>query len=550
MASIFKRKNSNSWHYSISFNGRHYQGSTKTTDKKTAQQIADAIQTDLARDEHKLPVRNKSVANFATAWNSYIKNINVSPKTREVRITAGNHFLPYFQSKDVNDITIQNVENYQLQRKLEILKMPKNLNKRENEISFRSANIEVGTLSNFFNYCIKNGYIEKNPATGIKKLNELSRLKTLSSEEINRLLSGATNKLTRDIMTFLIYTGCRKGEALNLKWEDVDMQNDIIAIKGTKTKLDRYIPISDALRGHLGGIDRNQDSLYVFEYKGRKLTDFKRSFGTACRNAGIKDLTKHDLRHVFGSKMVQGGTSLYITGELLGHRTTQMTKRYSHLVPDTLKKAVNDVFKGYGLSEPAVKITKNTFVIADTHFGDSEKEKFLIDNWNSAVGKNDDVLHLGDFISEGKSAVVEENIKKYAGLLNGRIFLIRGNHDSAPAETYEKAGIKVINEYPGGHAAAVSASIGGIKILFSHYPVKNIDAALSDDTDIFEEATDYLSGIFDEKRFDINIHGHVHRKLGSFENLINVSPENTDYKPVRVKDVLKRFLENRNAVKP
>ena len=42
--------------------------------------------------------------------------------------------------------------------------------------------------------------------------------------------------------------------------------------------------------------------------------------------------------------MVMNGTSLYITGELLGHRTTQMTKRHSHLVPDTLKKAVDDVW--------------------------------------------------------------------------------------------------------------------------------------------------------------------------------------------------------------
>ena len=39
--------------------------------------------------------------------------------------------------------------------------------------------------------------------------------------------------------------------------------------------------------------------------------------------------------------MVMNGTSLYITGELLGHKTTQMTKRYSHLVPSTLRKAVN-----------------------------------------------------------------------------------------------------------------------------------------------------------------------------------------------------------------
>jgi len=82
----------------------------------------------------------------------------------------------------------------------------------------------------------------------------------------------------------------------------------------------------------------------VFNNEGKKIVDFKHSFKTACRNAGLNDLRIHDLRHVFASKMVMGGTSLYITSELLGHRTTQMTKRYSHLVPETLKKAVDDVW--------------------------------------------------------------------------------------------------------------------------------------------------------------------------------------------------------------
>ena len=268
------------------------------------------------------------------------------------------HFLPVFNNSDIKNISVADLEKYQLIRKLEVLSMPKNTGKREQDISFRLINIEIATLYNFFVFCIKKGYLDKNPYVGIKKLNELSRLKTLSDQDINKLIAGATNKLTKDLITFLIYTGCRKGEALNLKWDDVDLQNDIIAIKGTKTKYDRYVPISKPLKELLGGIEKEKvvsdnlstakkqkDScLYVFNRIGAKIGDFKRSFHTACRNAGLKDLRIHDLRHVFASKMVMNGTSLFITGELLGHRTTQMTKRYSHLVPETLKKAVDDVW--------------------------------------------------------------------------------------------------------------------------------------------------------------------------------------------------------------
>jgi integrase len=327
--------------------GIRYKGTTKTDDRNLANKIASTIKSDILRQKHYLPsIVNYNDYNFQDLWEQYLKAQTVSPLTQKRKIIASKNFLPLFTNKNIQHITKDQIENYQLKRKLEILSMPRNKGKREQEISFRTANIELEVLRNFFNFCIGKSYIEKNPATGIKKLNELSRLKTLNDEDIQKLISGATNKLTRDLITFLIYTGCRKGEALNLKWDDVDLKNGVIAIKGTKTKYDRHIPISNALKSILDGIDKNQDSLllYVFERNGAKLTDFKRSFHTACKNAGLKDLHIHDLRHVFASKMVMGGTSLYITGELLGHRTTQMTKRYSHLVPETLKKAVDDVW--------------------------------------------------------------------------------------------------------------------------------------------------------------------------------------------------------------
>jgi integrase len=340
MATIYKR--GNIYWYQIRLESRQYQGSTKSKDKKLAQQIANTIETDLIRKKFNMPV--KSNYTFLTAWEQYIKSQTVSKGTVEVRINASKHFLPIFKTKNIQAIIQSDIKDYQLKRKLEILSMPKNIGKRESEISFRTANIGTNTLYNFFSFCIEKGLIEKNPAAGVKKLNELSRLKTLSDEDIDKLIAGATNKLTMDLITFLIYTGCRKGEALNLKWENVDLSNDVIAIKGTKTKYDRYIPVSRPLKELLKGIEKRQDCLYVFNKNGAKLGDFKRSFHTALKNAGLKDMHIHDLRHVFASKMVMNGTSLYITGELLGHRTTQMTKRYSHLVPETLKKAVDDVW--------------------------------------------------------------------------------------------------------------------------------------------------------------------------------------------------------------
>ena len=324
--------------------GQRFRFSTKVTDKTLAKEIEQTIKSDIIRKRFEIPVKNKNKLIFRNVFKEYLDNLINLKQTIEVKINASKHFLPVFQDKEIKDITINDLKEYQLKRKKEIISATKNKSKNEQEISFRTANIELNTLSHFFNYCIEKEYLQINPALNIKRLNELSRIKTLSDEDIQKLIAGATNKLTMDLITFLIYTGCRKGEALNLKWDDVDIKNGIIAIKATKTKYDRYIPISKPLKELLSGIEKKDDVLYVFNNNGAKIVDFKRSFHTACRNAGLKDLHIHDLRHVFASKMVMNGTSLYITGELLGHRTTQMTKRYSHLVPETLKKAVDDVW--------------------------------------------------------------------------------------------------------------------------------------------------------------------------------------------------------------
>ena len=345
------------YYYDFMIDGKRHKGSTKTDDKKLAEHIADTIKADLLRKKHDLPTNIKY--QFKDLWDIYIQSQSPG-SNKDLKKYLSKHFLPVFQNMPLDSITADKIENYRLNRKLEITSLEKNSGKRESEISFRSVNIEIAAISHFFNYCIKKGYIDKNPCAGIKKLNELSRLKTLSDEDIGKLINGATNKLTKDLISFLIYTGCRKGEALNLKWDDVDLKNGVIAIKATKTRYDRHIPISAPLEAVLNGIEKYQislpassekhdfsagkDGLYVFNKNGAKIGDFKRSFHTACKNAGLKDLHIHDLRHVFASALTMNDVSLYKTGILLGHRTPNMTQRYAHLKPSELKKEIEKAF--------------------------------------------------------------------------------------------------------------------------------------------------------------------------------------------------------------
>ena len=319
-----------------------YQYSCKTDNYNLAKELAAARYADVLRENANLPKKLNKQFFLSDVWNQYQKNLNNSKETIRSKVLSAKHFLPAFGDKDIKFITKNQIIDYQYKRKLETLSL--HPGKREQEVSFRSVNIEITTLHHFFNWCSDHGYLDKNPAAGIKKLNELSRLKTLSDSDIDELIAGATNKLTRDLITFLIYTGCRKGEALNLKWDDVDLQNDVIAIKGTKTKYDRYIPVSKPLKELLSRIEKVQDVLYVFNRNGAKLTDFKRSFHTACRNAGLKDMHIHDLRHVFASTLTMNDVSLYKTGILLGHRTPGMTQRYAHLKPGELKKEIEKAF--------------------------------------------------------------------------------------------------------------------------------------------------------------------------------------------------------------
>lgn len=110
-------------------------------------------------------------------------------------------------------------------------------------------------------------------------------------------------------------------------------------LEHTKNQERLGLPLNDKVKNLLTELKRVRhiNSPYVFHTStGTKFDGSKigRWFRQALREAGITDFRFHDLRHTFASWLVQNGVDLYLVQRLLGHKTGEMTRRYTHLAPD------------------------------------------------------------------------------------------------------------------------------------------------------------------------------------------------------------------------
>ena len=205
--------------------------------------------------------------------------------------------------------------------------------------------------------------MERNPFEKGKslmlKLNN-QRTRYLTEDEIPKLLGECkTTKHLHHIVVCALNTGMRRGEILNLKWNQV--RNGFIYLEKTKTKTRREIPVNDEFAQVLKEIRKEQGltSEYVFTYARRTIGKVDRAFHGALRRAGIENFTFHDLRHTFASHLIMRGASLKEVQELLGHKTVTMTLRYAHLAEENKKKAVGllNGLTGYVRSDMSQNVT-------------------------------------------------------------------------------------------------------------------------------------------------------------------------------------------------
>jgi len=190
----------------------------------------------------------------------------------------------------------------------------------------------------------------------------------LSAGELERVCAQA-EPLMAACFRFLFHTGLRIGEFMALEWPDLDLgevreavhvRRTVFPVKGAysvsspKSGKSRVVPlnasavaaveaIADLTRPGRGPIVRQDaplgERLLLASTEGgyRRRTAVGEALARACRDARIRRVTCHTLRHSFGSNLVQAGVDLYTVCTLMGHSSVAMTQRYAHLSSDGLR---------------------------------------------------------------------------------------------------------------------------------------------------------------------------------------------------------------------
>ncbi len=236
---------------------------------------------------------------------------------------------PQFEEYTLDKISPHMVEEFKARRKAQ-------------GVENATVNRDLATIKRLFNLAEQGGLLEVNRILKVKQLRENNaRLRYLADEEISALLANCSSPHLRLAVQIALNTGLRKEGVLTLKWSEIDFRTKIIskAVKGDKLV---HVPLSASLEGILLEHRRSQKILHqnIITFRNRPVGDVKTSFNNACEDAKIKDFHFHDLRHTFASHFLMRTKDLKALQEILGHSDIKMTMRYSHLLNEHKKAAM------------------------------------------------------------------------------------------------------------------------------------------------------------------------------------------------------------------
>lgn len=195
-------------------------------------------------------------------------------------------------------------------------------------------------------------WLESNPFQKIRKEAESrGRTRFLSDGERKCLLAAcaASNSPYLYIMVVLaLSTGARRGEIMKLTWSDIDLQREAIVLMHTKNGDPRRLALKgyalELMSKHSKVRRISTDLVFPSLSRPDKPYEFAKAWEKALIEAQVQNFRFHDLRHSFASYLIQhNGASPAVVAELMGHKTLQMVKRYTHLCDSHAHTVVEDM---------------------------------------------------------------------------------------------------------------------------------------------------------------------------------------------------------------
>jgi integrase len=216
-----------------------------------------------------------------------------------------------------------------------------------------TVNRYLAALSHCFTICVNEWeWLDDSPMRKVGKCKEpRGRIRFLSNDERERLLDAckeSPNHLLYPIVVIALSTGARQGEILSLKWEQVDLRRKTIILYKTKNNEVRTLSLVEHALNEVRKLNkvRNIDTDLLFPGRKRNQPiDIRAAWGKALEKAEVSDFRFHDLRHSAASYLAMSGATLTEIADILGHKTLQMVKRYSHLTEQHTSKVVSKMNK-------------------------------------------------------------------------------------------------------------------------------------------------------------------------------------------------------------
>ncbi|WP_052091408.1 tyrosine-type recombinase/integrase [Modestobacter caceresii] len=218
---------------------------------------------------------------------------------------------------------------------------------------------------------VRDGAIAVNPSAAIRRPKVTSKEAThLTPAQVAELLDAARSSRYAPLFELLVHTGLRRGEALALRWVDVDLDRGTLRVRGTLARIDGVlvvtepktaksnwlVPISAPAEHLLRDVQRAQaaerlhsgsvwrETGYVFTTEFGEPCDPRnavRAFKVAAAQAGLTDAGLHTLCHSAASVMLTRGVPLKVVSDILGHSSIAITGDvYGHVSPAVSRDAV------------------------------------------------------------------------------------------------------------------------------------------------------------------------------------------------------------------